>query len=190
MAAPTTTRSHTLVVLVEDHPGVLNRVVSMMRRRSFNIDSIAVGHSEQPGISRMTIIVNGADDQVEQVSKQLYKLMEVIKVSDISEQHAVAREMMLVKVAAKPQHRGEILQIAQIFEARVLDASPNSLLLEATGAEDKIDSLLAMLRAFGIREMVRTGRIAMVRGGNVSAPVKAAANGRGARVDDPVVVAD
>jgi acetolactate synthase-1/3 small subunit len=155
---------HTLVVLVEDHPGVLNRVVSLMRRRSFNIDSITVGHSEQPGVSRMTLVVVGEDEEVEQVGKQLYKLMEVLKVTDLTGLNCIAHELALIKVAAKPQHRAEILQIAQIYDARVLDASPATLLLEATGSEERIDSLLAMLRGFGVRELVRTGAIAMVRG--------------------------
>jgi acetolactate synthase-1/3 small subunit len=183
---------HLLVVLVEDHPGVLNRVVSLMRRRSFNIDSITVGHSETPGVSRMTIVVNGAAEEVEQVGKQLYKLLEVLKVIDISDQPCVARELALVKVAAKSQHRAEILQIAQIYGARVLDASPSTLLLEATGTEEKIDALLAMVRGFGIRELVRTGRIAMSRGGGTTQ-----ADGAGRRtgrldrlVDGTVAVAD
>jgi len=156
---------HTLVVLVEDHPGVLNRVVSLLRRRSFNIDSISVGHSEQPGISRMTLVVTGEDEEIEQAGKQLYKLMEVLKVTDLTDQDSIGREMALIKVAAKPRDRGEILQIAGIFQARVLDASPTTLLLEATGPEDKIESLLIMLRGYGIRELVRTGKIAMARGG-------------------------
>lgn len=158
-------KRHTLVVQVEDHPGVLNRVVSLMRRRSFNIDSITVGHSEQPGVSRMTILVVGEDDEVEQVGKQLYKLMEVLKVTDLTDVSCVAHELALIKVAAKPQHRSEILQIASIYGARVVDASPTSLMLEATGAEEQIDALLTMLRGFGIRELVRTGSVAMARGG-------------------------
>lgn len=158
-------KRHILVVLVEDHPGVLNRVVSLMRRRSFNIDSITVGHSEQPGVSRMTLVVVGEDEQVEQVGKQLYKLMEVLKVTDLSETSSIAHEMALIKVAAKSHHRAEVLQIAQIYDAKVLDASPATLLLEATGSEERIDALLTMLRAFGIRELVRTGSVAMARGG-------------------------
>jgi acetolactate synthase-1/3 small subunit len=154
----------TLSVLVEDHPGVLNRVVSLLRRRSFNIDSITVGHSEQPGISRMTIVVIGQDEEVEQAGKQLYKLMEVLKVTDVTSLNCVAHEMALVKVAAKSQTRSEILQIAQIYDARVVDASPTTLLIEATGPETRIDGLLNMLKAFGIRELVRTGPVAMMRG--------------------------
>jgi acetolactate synthase-1/3 small subunit len=149
---------------VEDHPGVLNRVVSLLRRRSFNIDSITVGHSEQPGVSRMTIVVLGRDDEIEQAGKQLYKLLEVLKVTDVSSLNCVAHEMALIKVAAKSQTRSEILQIAQIYNARVVDASPSTLLIEATGSEQQVDGLLSMLKGFGIRELVRTGPVAMVRG--------------------------
>jgi acetolactate synthase-1/3 small subunit len=157
-------RRHILSVLVEDHPGVLNRVVSLMRRRSFNIDSITVGHSEQPGVSRMTIVVIGRDEEIEQASKQLYKLMEVLKVTDVTPLNCVAHELALIKVAAKSQTRSEVLQIAQIYDARVVDASPSTLLIEATGPEQQIDGLLNMLKAFGIRELVRTGPVAMMRG--------------------------
>ncbi|MBA2278403.1 MAG: acetolactate synthase small subunit [Chloroflexia bacterium] len=157
--------THTLVVLVEDQPGVLNRVVSLLRRRSFNIDSIAVGHSEQPGLSRMTLVVAGEDAEVEQVGKQLYKLLEVVKVTDLPEATSLTREMVMVKVAAKAQARSEVLQVAQIFGARVLDATPSTLMLEATGNEEQIDSFLTMMRTFGIRELVRTGRVAMSRSG-------------------------
>jgi acetolactate synthase I/III small subunit len=158
-------RAHTLVVLVEDHPGVLNRVVSLLRRRSFNINTITVGQSEQPDVSRMTLVVEGTDEEVEQAGKQLYKLMEVLKVADVTDQAVLAYEMAMVKVAAKPQTRAEIMLIAQIFNARVIDASPSSLMMEATGPQDQIDSFLAMVRPFGVRELVRTGPIAMVRGG-------------------------
>ncbi|MGI8475777.1 MAG: acetolactate synthase small subunit [Thermomicrobiales bacterium] len=158
------TRPHTLVVLVEDHPGVLNRVVSLLRRRSFNINTITVGQSEQPGVSRMTLVVVGDDAEVEQAGKQLYKLMEVLKVTDVTDQFVVAHEMVMVKVATKQQNRAEILLIGQIFNARVIDASPSTLLLEATGPQDQMESFLAMVRPFGIRELVRTGPIAMVRG--------------------------
>ncbi len=185
---------HTLVVQVEDQPGVLNRVVSLMRRRSFNIDSITVGHSEMPGISRMTIVVTGENAAVEQVGKQLYKLMEVLKVTDLDDASCVARELALIKVAAKAQHRGEILQIAEIYGARVVDASPSTLLLEMTGSEDKIDALLTMLRGYGIRELVRSGRIAMVRGASTVTAKPATAssgtngsNGRSANIPDEII---
>ena len=180
----------TLVVLVEDQPGVLTKVVSMMRRRSFNIDSITVGHSEQPGVSRITMIVSAPEDQVEQVSKQLYKVIEVLKVTDVTDAPTVSRELALIKVAARPQHRSEIMQIAEIYEARIVDATPTSLLVEATGAETKIDALIAMLRGYGIREMVRSGQLAMVRGVPPSPPNglnPAVANGREDRVVAPSV---
>ncbi len=171
-------RPHTLVVLVEDHPGVLNRVVSLLRRRSFNINSITVGQSEQPGLSRMTLVVGGDDDEVEQAGKQLYKLMEVLKVTDVTDQNVIAHEMALVKVAAKAQHRQEILLIAQIYQARVVDASPTTLVIEVSGPPEQIDALLVMVRPFGIRELVRTGPIAMVRG---AAALSAKGAGRGDR---------
>jgi acetolactate synthase-1/3 small subunit len=158
-----------LVVLVEDQPGVLNRVVSLMRRRSFNIDSVTVGHSEQPGVSRLTMVVSAGEEQIEQVSKQLYKVIEVLKVMDITDQPSVSRELALIKVAAKPSQRSEVVQIAEIFESRIVDATPNSLVVEATWAESKIDALLAMLRGYGVREVVRTGQIAMVRGSAIAA---------------------
>ncbi len=188
--ADTTYRQSTLVVLVEDQPGVLTKVVSMMRRRSFNIDSITVGHSEQPGVSRITMIVSAPEDQVEQVSKQLYKVIEVLKVTDVTDMPTVSRELALIKVAAKPQHRSEIMQIAEIYEARIVDATPTSLLVEATGAETKIDALIAMLRGYGIREMVRSGQLAMVRGVPPAPPNgvnPVAANGREDRVVSTVV---
>src|ERR687894_2824142 len=134
-------KPHTLVVLVEDHPGVLNRVVSLLRRRNFNIDSITVGHSEQPGISRMTIVVPGEDDAIEQAGKQLYKLMEVLKVTDVTDQNVVSHELALIKVATKPHQRTEVFQIAQIYEAKVVDASPTSLVVEVVGSEVKVNAV-------------------------------------------------
>lgn len=171
--------THTLVVLVEDQPGVLNRVVSLLRRRSFNIDSITVGHSEQPGMSRMTLVVRGEDAEVEQATKQLYKLLEVMKVTDLPESEAVTREMVMVKVAAKGQSRSEVLQLVQVYNARVLDATPNTLMIEATGDESQIDSFLTMMRVFGIREMVRSGKIAMSRTTGGSRPGKSDVSNNG-----------
>jgi acetolactate synthase-1/3 small subunit len=178
---------HTLVVQVENHPGVLNRVVSLMRRRSFNIESITVGHSEQPGVSRMTIVVVGEANDVEQAGKQLYKIMEVLKVTDVTELSVVAHELALVKVAAKSQTRSEILQIAEIFSARVVDATPSTLMIEATGPEERIDGLLTMLRGFGIRELVRTGPVAMMRGSTVAATK---GTNRIERIAEPVIPAN
>lgn len=155
--------THTLVLLVEDHPGVLNRVVSLMRRRSFNIDSITVGHSEQPGVSRMTIQLRGKQEDIEQAGKQLYKLLEVIKVIDLQPAEAVIRELVMVKVAAKGATRAEVVQTAAIYNARVLDATPNSVMIEMSGTEEEIESFLTMMRVYGIREMVRSGRVALPR---------------------------
>ena len=155
--------THTLVLLVEDHPGVLNRVVSLMRRRSFNIDSITVGHSEQAGVSRMTIQLRGVKEDIEQAGKQLYKLLEVIKVIDLQPTEAMIRELVLVKVAAKGSVRAEVVQTADIYGARVLDATPNSVMIEMSGAEEEIESFLTMMRVYGIREMVRSGKVALPR---------------------------
>jgi len=154
----------TLVALVEDRPGVLNRISSLFRRRNFNIESIAVGHSEQPGLSRMTIVVDGATTAVEQVRKQLDKVIEVVKVTDISEEPIVSRELALVKVQATSSTRSEIIEIVDIFRANIIDVAHGSLIVEVTGDEDKIDSLYNLLKGFGVKELSRTGKIAMVRG--------------------------
>jgi acetolactate synthase-1/3 small subunit len=155
---------HTLVALVENRPGVLNRVASLIRRRNFNIESIAVGHSEIQGLSRMTIVVDGATTAVEQVRKQLDKLIEVVKITDITEEHIIARELALIKVHATASTRSEIMQIVDIYRAKIVDVATNSVTIEATGDEDKIDSLYNLLRKFGIKELSRTGRIALSRG--------------------------
>jgi len=157
---------HTLVALVEDKPGVLNQMASLFRRRGFNIESIAVGHSEVPHLSRMTIVVNGAAAMVEQVRKQLDKLIDVVKVSDITGDDIVARELALIKVKTTSSTRSEIIEIADIFRANIIDVASDSLTIEITGDEDKIDSLLSLLRGFCIREIARTGCIAMTRGGS------------------------
>jgi acetolactate synthase-1/3 small subunit len=159
---------HTLVALVDNRPGVLNRVASLFRRRGFNIESITVGHSEKPDVSRMTIVVDGSGTSVEQVRKQLDKLIETVKVSDITEENIVVRELALVKVEANSSNRSEIIQIVDIFRANIVDVSPESLTIEVTGDEDKLDSLLTLLKGFGIKEVCRTGRIAMTRGGTTS----------------------
>ena len=155
---------HTLIALVEDRPGVLNRVASLFRRRGFNIDSIAVGHTEMPHLSRMTIVVDGTEASVEQARKQLEKLIDVVKVMDITDEEMVARELALIKVRTTPSTRSEVIQIVDIFRANIIDVASDSVTVEVTGDEDKIDSLFRLLRGFGIREMARTGRIAMTRG--------------------------
>jgi acetolactate synthase-1/3 small subunit len=158
------TTKHTLVAIVQDKPGVLNRMASLFRRRGFNIDSIAVGHSEIAHLSRVTIIVNGSNAIVEQVRKQLDKLVDVVRVSDISADKITVRELALVKVKASSATRSEIIEIADIFRANIVDVSSDSLTIEITGEEEKIESLLKLLKGFGIREIARTGRIAMVKG--------------------------
>ncbi|MBI2908595.1 MAG: acetolactate synthase small subunit [Chloroflexi bacterium] len=160
MAAP----KHTIVALVENRPGVLNRVASLFRRRNFNIESIAVGHTDMPDVSRMTIVVDGANTAVEQVTKQLYKLIEAVKVSDITAEEMVARELALIKVKATASTRGEIIQIVDVFRANIIDVSPDSIIIEVTGDEEKINSLLQLLKGFGIKEIARTGRVSLVRG--------------------------
>jgi acetolactate synthase-1/3 small subunit len=159
-----TDTKHTLVALVEDKPGVLNRVASLFRRRSFNIESLAVGGSEHRGLSRMTIVAIGDVAQVEQVRKQLEKLINVVKVSDITEGDMVTRELALIKVKATASTRSEIMQIVSIFRANIVDVAPGSLTVEVTGDEDKVNSLLGLLRDFDVKEVSRTGRIALTRG--------------------------
>ena len=155
---------HTLITWVEDRPGVLNRVASLFRRRGFNIDSIAVGHTEMEGVSRMTIVVDGTTLSVEQVRKQLDKLINVIKVTDITDDDLVARELVFIKVKATASTRSEIIQIVDLFRAKIVDVAADSVVVEITGDEDKLESLLNLLRGFGIKEVCRTGRIAMARG--------------------------
>jgi acetolactate synthase-1/3 small subunit len=157
---------HTLVALVEDKPGVLNRMASLFRRRGFNIDSIAVGHSEIPNLSRTTIVVDGTNTSVEQVRKQLDKVIDVVRVFEISNEEMITRELALIKVKANSVTRGEIVQIVDIFRANIVDVSADSVTVEVTGDEDKIDSLYNLLRGFGIKELARTGRLAMARGGS------------------------
>lgn len=157
-------KKHTLAVTVENRPGVLTRVTTLFRRRGYNIDSLAVGETEDPGISRMTIVVDGDDRIIEQVTKQLYKLVDVIKIVDITEDRAVERELVLIKVKADAAMRADIVQIVDIFRARIVDIGRNSLIIEATGDSGKIDAIEDSLKPFGIVELARTGKIAMVRG--------------------------
>ena len=163
---------HTIVALVEDKPGVLNQMASLFRRRGFNIESIVVGHSELPNLSRMTIVVDGSTAMVEQVRKQLDKVINVVKVSDITGDNVVARELALIKVKATSATRSEIIGIVDIFRANIVDVASDSLTIETTGDEEKISSLFNLLRGFGIKEIARTGQIAMARGGIGSLPVE------------------
>jgi acetolactate synthase-1/3 small subunit len=157
-------QQHTVVALVYDRPGVLNRVVSMVRRRAFNISSLAVGHSETPGLSRMTFVVEGDDTMLAQVTKQLQKLVDVVKVSDSSLENSIYRELSLVRVSASAVTRSEIIQIVGIFRANIVDVAHDALIIEVTGDEDKLDSLVTLLKPFGVLEIMRSGRLAMVRG--------------------------
>jgi acetolactate synthase-1/3 small subunit len=160
-----TVRLHTLVVHVEDHPGVMNRVMSLFRQRGFNVDSIAVGHTETAGISRITLVVQGDDRVVEQLSKHLYKLLEVIKVTDVTGDNLINRELALVKVAATERTRGDIMRlVSEVYRARIVDAAPDSLVIEVTGPSEKIESLLMLVRPYGVKEVARSGVVAMARG--------------------------
>ena len=157
--------SHTLSVLVENRAGVLSRVAGMFSRRGFNIESLAVGTCEEPGMSRITIVVNGDDAVVEQVMKQTNKIIDVIKVSDLTEHESVERELALIKVAAETGAvRAEVMQIANIFRAQIVDVGTRTLVLQVAGDTDKIDALEKLLRQYGIKELVRTGKVALLRG--------------------------
>ncbi|NLA12067.1 MAG: acetolactate synthase small subunit [Firmicutes bacterium] len=159
----------TLTVLVENNPGVLTRVASLFSRRGYNIDSLAVGQTENPTISRMTIVVEEDDKVIEQVTKQLDKLVDVIKVNDITDEEYVGRELILIKTDGDPSVRGEIMQIVEIFRARIVDIGQSSLIIEATGDEGKIRAIIEALKPFHIRELVRTGKIAIQRGSRSAA---------------------
>jgi acetolactate synthase-1/3 small subunit len=159
-----TKRLHTIVALVQDRPGVLNKIASKWRQRAFNIESLTVGHSEIPGLSRMTFTVDGAAHDIEQVTKQLFKVIEVVKVSDVTSDAVVARELALIKVAANKENRSAIIEIVDVFRAKIVDVGVDALVVEATGTEDKIDAIVAMLKPYGLKELVRTGRVAMTRG--------------------------
>jgi acetolactate synthase-1/3 small subunit len=158
---------HVLVAVVNNRPGVLNRVASLFRARNFNIESLAVGHTERPDISRMTITLRGDDVAVEQAAKQLYKLIDVLKVQDVTPEARIEHELALIKVRATNSTRGEILKIVELYKGRVVDVAADSLIVEATGTEDEIDALVALVGGFGIREMVRTGSTVMLRGPQV-----------------------
>ncbi len=170
MTAETTPATkHTVVALVEDRPGVLNRVASLFRRRGFNIDSLAVGTTEETGISRMTIVVESENGIVDQVEKQLGKLIDVISVSDLTHEDAVSRELALIKVACTTEQRREVLDLVDIFRGRAIDVAPGSLIIQMVADERQLDSLLENLEPYGVMEMTRTGRIAMLRGESTTA---------------------
>jgi acetolactate synthase I/III small subunit len=160
----------TFVAHVEDRPGVLNRVVSLFRRRGYNIESLTVGRTEREGVSRLTVVMEADDDAARRIEANLYKLVNVLLVDDLTTQPNVTRDLALIKVRATPESRPSVLQLAEVFRARPVDVSADTLTLEITGAVDKIDGLVEVLRPFGIVEMVRTGLVAMRRG---SAPADA-----------------
>jgi acetolactate synthase-1/3 small subunit len=158
------TRRHTLIAIVLDKPGVLNRVSSLMRARNFNIDSLAVSHTDQPDTSRMTITLHGDDVAVEQAAKQLYRLIDVLKVQDVTSDPVVAQELALVKIRATDSNRAEILTLVELSKGRVVDVAGESVIVEVTGPESEVDTFVALVRTYGIKELVRTGSVVMSRG--------------------------
>ena len=157
-------RRHVLVAIVNNRPGVLNRVASLMRARNFNIESLAVSHLDDPEISRMTITLRADDVLVEQATKQLYKIIDVLKVQDVTDEPTVQHELALVKVRATDRTRGELISIVEMYRARIVDMAPEAVIVETTGTESEVDALIALLRGYGIKEMVRTGTVVMSRG--------------------------
>jgi acetolactate synthase I/III small subunit len=155
---------HTFVVYVDNKPGVLNRVASLCRRRGFNIESLTVGHTESPGSSRMTVVVDTDDNGAWRIEANLYKLHPVQRVDNITRTPSISRDLAMIKVSATGDARAQVMQLIDVYRARVVDVGPESLIVEATGTEDKIDSLLEVLRPYGVIEMVRTGRVSMARG--------------------------
>ena len=176
MTTPTETL-HTFVAYVEDQPGVLNRIASLFRRRNFNIVSLNVGRTHEPGISRMTVVIEADDDKARRIEANLYKLVNVLSVEDITDQPNIVRDIALIKVKAPPEQRSEVLQLCQVFRARAVDVGPDTLVVEITGTQDKIVGLLTILEPFGVLEMVQSGTVAMTRG-NVSSAAKAIAPDR------------
>ena len=155
---------HTFVVYVDNKPGVLNRVASLFRRRAFNIESLTVGRTEEPGVSRMTVVVDTDAYGARRLEANLYKLVPVKRVDDISAAPSIVRDLALIKIAVTGEARTHVMQLVDVYRARIVDVSPESLVIETTGTEDKIDSLVEVLRPYGVVEMVRTGRVAMMRG--------------------------
>ena len=159
-----TGRKHVLSILVENRPGVLARVAGLFSRRGFNIDTLAVGPTDDPEVSRITLTLDGAVHPIDQVTKQLHKLINVLKIRDMEPETTVARELALFKVSAAVESRAEIVQFAEIFRAKIVDVSRRALIIEVTGSHDKIEAFEAMLRPHGLLEMVRTGEVALSRG--------------------------
>lgn len=171
-------KTHTFVVYVENKPGVLNRIASLFRRRGYNIESLTVGHTERPNISRMTIVSSISEGAAHRVEANIYKLVNVLSVEDVTHATTIARSLALIKVDASEATRHRLMEIVRVFRARVVDLAPRSLIIEITGAEDKIHALVDVLRPFGILEMVRTGQVVMRRGVQDSLPKIAEAGDR------------
>jgi acetolactate synthase-1/3 small subunit len=173
-----TQKLHTFVLYVENHPGVLNRVASLFRRRAYNIESLTVGHTERPGVSRMTIVAGISEGAAQRVEANLYKLVPILSVEDVTFRATTSRSLALIKVEASEETRHGLMEIVRVFRARVIDLAAQSLVVEITGTEDKIQALVEVLRPYGILEMARTGQVVMSRG------VKPKANGESAGIDE------
>jgi len=182
--------NYTFIALVENKPGVLNRVASLFRRRNFNIESLAVGRTENPEVSRMTIVVNCPNGEVDahRIEANLYKLVNVLDVQDVTHQPSVTRDLALIKVQVAPERRAEVNGLAEIFRARIVDVAPDSLIVEITGTEEKIEGMIELLRPIGIVEMVRTGQVSMTRG--VNDGVRRVAGTNGDRYEDVMELAE
>lgn len=155
---------HTLAMQVVNQPGVMTRISALYSRRGYNIESIAVGQTEDPKVSRITLVVEAENEaEIEQITKQLYKLIDVIKISDITKDDAVERELALMKVSATSANRSQLLQIVNIFRAKIVDVALDAVIIEVTGSQDKVEAMIALIKPFGLKELVRTGKIAMVR---------------------------
>ncbi|MCG2787547.1 MAG: acetolactate synthase small subunit [Anaerolineae bacterium] len=183
---------YTFIALVENKPGVLNRVASLFRRRNFNIESLAVGRTEKADVSRMTIVVDCANGDMDahKIEANLYKLVNIIDVQDVTRQPAVTRDLALIKVQVGPEKRSEVNNLAEIFRARIVDVAADSVIVEITGTEEKIEGMIELLRPIGIAEMVRTGQVSMMRGAHSGVRRTAGANGNGWNNDDPQGLAD
>lgn len=181
---------HTFVTLVENKPGVLNRIASLFRRRNFNIESITAGRTEKPDVSRMTIVVHCPNGEIDahRIEANLYKLVNVIDVQDVTHQPSVTRDLALIKVQVGPERRAEVNGLAEIFRARIVDVAPDSLIVEITGTEDKIEGMIELLRPIGIVEMVRTGQVSMTRG--VNDGIRRVAGTNGDRYEDMMELAE
>lgn len=177
MISPTQPTLRTFVAYVEDKPGVLNRIASLFRRRNYNIVSLNVGGTHEPGVSRMTFQIEAQADMSARIEANLYKMVDVLSIEDITDAQSVVRDLALIKVEATPERRGEILQLVEIFRAKAVDVSPETLTIEVTGDQGKIQGLVAALRPFGIAEMVQTGTVAMTRGPKGEAARSAHAEG-------------